>query len=122
MTCGSSRPTSSSRAWSARSPDRLHQRSGRGLSSPSPQPGLSSASKGAQSVAVTTTEPGAGAPDLPATGEFIARLARSAEAVIIPLFAILVAAILFSLFLLVLGKSPVEFFPLLWVGGFGTPF
>ena len=71
-------------------------------------------------MTVTTTEPSAGAPDLSATGELLARIARSAEAVIIPLFAILVAAILFSIFLLVLGKSPVEFFTLLWVGGFGT--
>jgi simple sugar transport system permease protein len=73
-------------------------------------------------VAVTTTEPSAGAPDLSATRELLTRIARSAEAVIIPLFAILVAAILFSIFLLVLGKSPTEFFTLLWVGGFGTPF
>ena len=29
---------------------------------------------------------------------------------------------LFSIFLLVLGKSPVEFFALLWRGGFGTAF
>ena len=41
-------------------------------------------------------------------------IARSAEAVVIPLLAILVAAVLFSIFLLVLGKSPVEFFTLLW--------
>ncbi len=49
-------------------------------------------------------------------------LARSAEAVVIPLLAILAAAVLFSIFLIILGKSPVEFFTLLWVGGFGTPF
>ena len=73
-------------------------------------------------MTVTTTEPSSGAPDLSATGEMLTRIARSAEAVIIPLFAILVAAILFAIFLLVLGKSPVEFFTLLWVGGFGTPF
>ncbi len=73
-------------------------------------------------MTVTTTEPSSGAPDLSATGEWLTRIARSAEAVIIPLFAILVAALLFAIFLLVLGKSPVEFFTLLWVGGFGTPF
>lgn len=73
-------------------------------------------------MAVTTTEPSSGAPDLSATGELLTRIARSAEAVIIPLFAILVAALLFAIFLLVLGKSPVEFFTLLWVGGFGTSF
>ena len=69
-----------------------------------------------------TTETHATAPDLPATGEWLTRIARSAEAVVIPLFAILVAAALFSIFLLFLGKSPAQFFSLLWVGGFGTSF
>lgn len=49
-------------------------------------------------------------------------LRRSAEFVAIPLFALVVAALLFSLFLLVLGHSPVTFFDLLWRGGFGTSF
>ncbi len=69
-----------------------------------------------------TLETGAGAPDLPATGEWLTRIARSAEAILIPLFAILVAAVLFSIFLLVLGKSPLQFFSLLWIGGYGTSF
>ncbi len=49
-------------------------------------------------------------------------LRRSAEFVAIPLFALVAAAVLFSLFLLVLGHSPVTFFDLLWRGGFGTSF
>ncbi len=44
----------------------------------------------------------------------LGRIARSAEAVVIPVIAIIAAAALFSLFLLALGKSPVQFFSLLW--------
>jgi ABC-type uncharacterized transport system permease subunit len=50
------------------------------------------------------------------------RVRRSAEYVAIPLFALAVSAILFSLFLLALGKSPSEFFQLVIRGGFGTAF
>jgi len=50
------------------------------------------------------------------------RVRRSAEYVAIPLFALAVSAVLFSLFLLALGKSPVEFFQLVNRGGFGTAF
>jgi simple sugar transport system permease protein len=56
------------------------------------------------------------------TGEWTRRIGRSAEAVVIPLIAILIAAALFSVFLLILGKSPLQFFALLWQGGFGTAF
>lgn len=62
------------------------------------------------------------APRIGGASEVIGRILRSAEAVVIPVFAVLVAAGLFSIFLLVLGKSPVEFFSLLWTGGFGTSF
>ena len=50
------------------------------------------------------------------------RLRRGAEFVFIPLFALSVSAILFSLFLAALDKSPLEFFSLVWRGGFGTFF
>jgi len=50
------------------------------------------------------------------------RFRRGAESVVIPLFALGVSAILFSLFLATLGKSPGEFFSLVWRGGFGTLF
>jgi simple sugar transport system permease protein len=50
------------------------------------------------------------------------RVRRSAEYVAIPVFALVVSAILFSVFLLALGKSPVEFFQLVNRGGFGTAF
>lgn len=44
------------------------------------------------------------------------------EYVAIPVFALAGSMAAFSLFLLVLGKSPFDFFALLWRGGFGTVF
>ncbi|MGB0662023.1 MAG: ABC transporter permease [Mangrovicoccus sp.] len=44
------------------------------------------------------------------------------EAVVIPLGALLVGLAIFSLFLLSLGKSPIDFFALVYKAGFGTPF
>jgi ABC-type uncharacterized transport system permease subunit len=55
-------------------------------------------------------------------GDLSVRIRRSAEYVVIPLFALGVSAILFSLFLLALGRSPIEFFELVDRGGFGTAF
>ncbi|MEC9342911.1 MAG: ABC transporter permease [Pseudomonadota bacterium] len=50
------------------------------------------------------------------------RFGRAVEAVLIQLGALVVSAFLFSLFLLALGKSPMQFFNLIWVGGFGSSF
>jgi simple sugar transport system permease protein len=50
------------------------------------------------------------------------RLVRMGEIVLVPVAAILVAAGLFSLFLLALGRSPVQFFELVWRGGFASAF
>ena len=50
------------------------------------------------------------------------RLRAGAEFVVIPAAAVVAALIFFSLFLLVLGKSPATFLDLLWLGGFGTAF
>jgi ABC-type uncharacterized transport system permease subunit len=50
------------------------------------------------------------------------RLRRGAEYVVIPLLALGITAFLFSLFLLALGKSPIQFFELVERGGFGTAF
>jgi simple sugar transport system permease protein len=47
---------------------------------------------------------------------------KFAESIFIPVAALLVSAALFSVFLLFLGKSPLMFFQLLWVGGFGSGF
>lgn len=44
------------------------------------------------------------------------------EAVVIPLGALIFGLALFSLFLAVLGKSPVDFFALVYKAGFGTAF
>jgi ABC-type uncharacterized transport system permease subunit len=50
------------------------------------------------------------------------RLRVNSEYVVIPLFALLVAAALFAVFLLAIGKSPVDFISYVWRGGFGTAF
>ena len=50
------------------------------------------------------------------------RLARPAEAVLIPLAALLLGLSAFALFLAVQGHSPLQFFQLVWLGGFGTAF
>ena len=47
---------------------------------------------------------------------------RALEAVAGPLFALLLAAAVFSVFLMVLGKSPAEFLSLLWLGAFASTF
>jgi general nucleoside transport system permease protein len=62
------------------------------------------------------------APAIVAASGFMDRLRRSSEVVAIPLFALIVTTVLFSIFLILVGKSPVEFFTLLWKGGFGTSF
>jgi general nucleoside transport system permease protein len=50
------------------------------------------------------------------------RLRVNSEYVVIPLFALLVAAALFAVFLLAIGKSPADFISYVWRGGFGTAF
>ena len=55
-------------------------------------------------------------------GDLSVRLRRGAEYIVIPLLALGITAILFSLFLVALGKSPIEFFELVERGGFGTAF
>lgn len=60
----------------------------------------------------TTARPGLG----------LAGLARRSEAVLLPMGALLVGFAVFSLFLLVQGKSPTDFFALVYRAGFGTTF
>jgi ABC-type uncharacterized transport system permease subunit len=55
-------------------------------------------------------------------GDLGIRIRRGAEYVAIPVFALAVSSLLFSVFLLALGKSPLEFFELVNRGGFGTAF
>ncbi|MCJ7873860.1 ABC transporter permease [Phaeobacter sp. J2-8] len=58
----------------------------------------------------------------PVAAQLVARIALRAEAVLIPVGALLAGFVAFSLFLLFLGKSPVEFFALVWKGGFSSAF
>ena len=50
------------------------------------------------------------------------QLARRAEAFVLPLAALLAGFAVFSIFLLLQGKSPVQFFSLTYQAGFGTAF
>jgi ABC-type uncharacterized transport system permease subunit len=49
-------------------------------------------------------------------------LRRSAEAVLAPLVALIGAAVVFSIFLLFMGASPLDFLDLVWRGAFGSWF
>src|ERR1700736_5999351 len=57
-----------------------------------------------------------------ARSDFALRLRANSEYVAIPAFALLMAAALFALFLLAIGKSPADFVAYVWRGGFGTAF
>ena len=50
------------------------------------------------------------------------RTLKLAESFFIPISALVVSALIFSLFLLAIGQSPADFFMLVWVGGFGSSF
>jgi simple sugar transport system permease protein len=54
--------------------------------------------------------------------DLVIRIRRGSEYIVIPLIALLASAAVFSVFLLIIGKSPVDFFSLVWRGGFGTAF
>jgi general nucleoside transport system permease protein len=57
-----------------------------------------------------------------AGSDYVARLRANSEYVAIPLLALVIAAGLFALFLIAIGKSPVDFVAYVWRGGFGTAF
>ncbi len=50
------------------------------------------------------------------------RLRRLSETIVIPVGAIVVSALVFSIFLLIIGKNPLQFWQLVWTGGFGSSF
>jgi general nucleoside transport system permease protein len=50
------------------------------------------------------------------------RLRTGSEYLVIPALAVLAALIVFCGFLLAIGKSPLQFLQLVWLGGFGTAF
>ena len=53
---------------------------------------------------------------------WLAAVARRSEAVVIPIAALLVGFLAFALFLLALGKSPLQFYQIVYQAGFGTAF
>ena len=59
---------------------------------------------------------------IPAARDYTVRIKRITEAVAIPIGALVASAILFAVFLLVIGKNPIEFYGLIWTGGFGSSF
>ena len=59
---------------------------------------------------------------VPAASGALARWARRPEAVCLPLGALIVGLAAFGLFLLALGKSPADFYALVYKAGFGTWF
>lgn len=61
-------------------------------------------------------------PSVTAAPGLSAATLRRIEAVAIPVGALVASAFLFSVFLLFLGKSPAQFFGLIWTGGFGSAF
>ena len=60
--------------------------------------------------------------ELPSASRGLEWLARRSEAFAIPLLALMSGMVLFSVFLVLLGKSPVQFFEIMWRGGFGSWF
>ena len=65
---------------------------------------------------------GTGSRELLSPDGWLAGLARKSEAVVIPVMALLAGLAVFSLFLLMLGKSPAQFYTLVYQAGFGTAF
>ena len=59
---------------------------------------------------------------LPIATSSLEGLARRSEAVVIPLAALLVGMVLFSVFIMLVGKSPLDFFDIMWRGAFGSWF
>ena len=54
--------------------------------------------------------------------EFLPRMLGGAEYVVIPALAVVAALLLFSVFLILVGKSPLTFVELIWTGAFGSGF
>jgi general nucleoside transport system permease protein len=77
---------------------------------------MSSSAPTASEVPTAATKPPA------ARSDFALRLRANSEYVAIPAFALLMAALLFALFLMAIGKSPSDFVAYVWRGGFGTAF
>jgi simple sugar transport system permease protein len=59
---------------------------------------------------------------IPAKWVSTVRMKRWAEAFAIPIGAVIASGIVFSIFLLIIGKDPLQFWALMWTGGFGSSF
>ena len=71
---------------------------------------------------MAATQQALAAADAGPPAPWLAPLARRAEAVLIPLGALIAGLLAFGLFLLALDRSPVEFYQLVYKAGFGTAF
>ena len=60
--------------------------------------------------------------EVPSAASSLEWLARRSEGIAIPLAALVAGMLLFSVFLVLLGKSPLQFFDIMWRGGFGSWF
>jgi ABC-type uncharacterized transport system permease subunit len=65
---------------------------------------------------------GLAAPPAVAASPFFEQLARRSESIVLPVGAIVVGLAIFSVFLLFLGKSPLDFLSIMYKGGFGSAF
>lgn len=57
-----------------------------------------------------------------ATGAATESLKRTAEALLIPIGALFAAMLVFGIFMLLVGRDPLEVYALIWKGGFGSSF
>lgn len=73
-------------------------------------------------VASPSAGAGTGLATVPAAAGLPARWARRAEAVALPVAALIAGLAAFGVFLLLVGKSPADFYALVWKAGFGTWF
>jgi simple sugar transport system permease protein len=73
-------------------------------------------------VSQAIAEAGASARAASSRADRAQRLRQTAEALIVPLFALAATAAAFAIFLMLQGKSPFAFYGLLWQGAFGSWF
>ena len=73
-------------------------------------------------VSIADRSPPAAAVPSAARQEFALRAYGAAEAIVVPFLAILVAAIIFGVFIAAIGKSPLDLYWLVYTGAFGTWF
>ncbi len=50
------------------------------------------------------------------------QIKRLAESLVIPIGALIASGLIFAVFLLIIGQNPIDFYALIWTGGFGSSF